>query len=626
MNITEFFEKCKASTIEMIELDESLLKIPNKEEWTKTMIRRGQRQRELFAENNAQLAEYYALLQGDLSPKQMEEICDGVRELYFSDIDEYDLIISSVDRILPYFREKKDYESIIFLLYAKVYEVLEIERRLVPGRKNHDAVALLKEIASFSEHYSEIKDRTTRNRIWTNYYNLIDIVWDNRLVNGEESYQSLKEMLRLWNSDEVQKLDKGDEEMLARIDRIQYEWTAVAYMHTKELSEEALAYLHDSTDYYWNRELAEAGSEWLVSVDTYSAKLMQRVYDGEISKEDSITIFTDYLQKYMAANGEKYSMDNLGSFATIPDCVVDIFYLYISGVQRLHMMLVSLELDPANYADVIKENLLILYEKWGILYKNLVSTFLDEIVSDDAFTLLGYVDDREFQKNFFERVIVRRDVTTYLHTMMVSAIAKTIANSILQEKPSLFEGLFGYTGEEVKLHSGEILDFIENAAMCHDVGKFAISVIINTQTRKITDDEFATIKLHPMRGYAITQRLEFLKPYGDVIAGHHKFYNGKGGYPEEFDNTTSAVKIIIDLITICDCIDAATDFLGRNYRTGKQIDSLAKEFMEGAGTRYNPKLAEYLAKNKPLQKKLNELLTIGRVDACFRVYDEKIKE
>ena len=35
--------------------------------------------------------------------------------------------------------------------------------------------------------------------------------------------------------------------------------------------------------------------------------------------------------------------------------------------------------------------------------------------------------------------------------------------------------------------------------------------------------------------------------YVDIARGHHKFYNGKGGYPNDFDNTASPERFMIDI-------------------------------------------------------------------------------
>ena len=44
----------------------------------------------------------------------------------------------------------------------------------------------------------------------------------------------------------------------------------------------------------------------------------------------------------------------------------------------------------------------------------------------------------------------------------------------------------------------------------------------------------------------ISQKLKY---YHDTTLGHHKWYNGKGGYPNDFDNTKSPYRFMIDIIT-----------------------------------------------------------------------------
>ena len=87
--------------------------------------------------------------------------------------------------------------------------------------------------------------------------------------------------------------------------------------------------------------------------------------------------------------------------------------------------------------------------------------------------------------------------------------------------------------------------------------------IIETQHRPLTDEEFGIIRSHPNRGGQYLSIDEDLARYVDIARGHHKFYNGKGGYPNDFDNTVSPECFMIDIITVCDCLDAATDQYGR---------------------------------------------------------------
>ena len=179
----------------------------------------------------------------------------------------------------------------------------------------------------------------------------------------------------------------------------------------------------------------------------------------------------------------------------------------------------------------------------------------------------------------------------------------------------------GYeTLEEVRQNRDEILDYICNCAMLHDVGKTQMVGVINQQTRPLTDREFGLLREHPDRGAILLHGDDVFEPYMDVILGHHKTYDGKGGYPADFDNTASEKKTMIDLITIADCTDAATDLLGRNYATGKNFYKLLEELEEGAGTRYNPQIVRIISESKRLKETLDNLTSTGRYSIYYEAY------
>ena len=55
---------------------------------------------------------------------------------------------------------------------------------------------------------------------------------------------------------------------------------------------------------------------------------------------------------------------------------------------------------------------------------------------------------------------------------------------------------------------------------------------------------------------------------------------------------------MIDLITLCDCLDAATDCYGRNYHQAKTVEQVLSEFERDSGVRYHPDLVRFL-RNSP---------------------------
>lgn len=101
---------------------------------------------------------------------------------------------------------------------------------------------------------------------------------------------------------------------------------------------------------------------------------------------------------------------------------------------------------------------------------------------------------------------------------------------------------------------------------------------------------------------------------------HQNFINGQGGYPANFDNTKSKYRPLIDLITICDCLDAATDFYSRNYQRAKSLDQVIEEFKEGALVRYNPDFVNILAKNSKLKDTLADIICNRRGEIYYTIY------
>ena len=128
--------------------------------------------------------------------------------------------------------------------------------------------------------------------------------------------------------------------------------------------------------------------------------------------------------------------------------------------------------------------------------------------------------------------------------------------------------------------------------------------------------------MHPQLGADMLSANPVFLPYRDVVLGHHKRYDGKGGYPTNFDNVDSVWKPIIDLITICDCIDAATDYLGRNYQRAKSFGTILGELKEGAGTWYHPGYVALMEDSIDLFEKLQDLTEKQREIIFYETYQK----
>ncbi|MBQ6441714.1 MAG: HD domain-containing protein [Lachnospiraceae bacterium] len=209
---------------------------------------------------------------------------------------------------------------------------------------------------------------------------------------------------------------------------------------------------------------------------------------------------------------------------------------------------------------------------------------------------------------------------TYVHSRMVAYLSRCIVSHLLEEEPSLFVGMPDCEDvESVKVHRDEILSFTFHAALCHDFGKLPMIDTIFIYGRRLLDFEFENIKQHPDLGAHLLGRNESTKRYLDVARGHHRWYDNSRGYPETFDTARSSVKTIIDIVACADCLDAATDTIGRSYNQGKTLEDFQKELAEGSGTRYAPYLYP-LFQRPEVQEDLQYFLTEGRQNNYKNTY------
>ncbi len=236
---------------------------------------------------------------------------------------------------------------------------------------------------------------------------------------------------------------------------------------------------------------------------------------------------------------------------------------------------------------------------------------------------IKYLKEEE-RIRYLNELNVATQVTTYAHSVNVAMIARELMEGILEYQPELLKGALGKIRHgKVLLNSKKCLDFIYEAAFYHDIGKNGIISTVNNDYRPLTDEEYAIIKTHPALGAELLKIAPSLyEKYHDTTLGHHKWYNGKGGYPEDFDNTKSPKRILIDIITLSDCMQAATERIGRNYKEGKTFDMVMEEFRKGAGTKYNPDLVKFIGTHDDVARDLAVLINDAWVDIYFNIYSK----
>ena len=215
---------------------------------------------------------------------------------------------------------------------------------------------------------------------------------------------------------------------------------------------------------------------------------------------------------------------------------------------------------------------------------------------------------------------VYSDKPLFIHTAMVREMSRAIFDHLIDHEPEFFNGVAGHDTAYIREHRDEMRALLDDCCMYHDLGKFWMSDITDNSMRRLTDDEFTLIKEHPLLFDDVYARAdendERFMCIRDCARTHHLWHDGTRGYPN-IPQTKN--RPFADILAIADSIDAATDFLGRPYNSGKTIDQLINEFQEGAGTRYGQTAAAALS-DENVRNRLHYLITDGRKEIYYRIY------
>lgn len=201
---------------------------------------------------------------------------------------------------------------------------------------------------------------------------------------------------------------------------------------------------------------------------------------------------------------------------------------------------------------------------------------------------------------------------TFVHSKMVGQISERLCCHLIDSEPELFVGILGTSNTEDVLNSREELqEFTYKSAICHDFGKIFIIDTILVYGRRLLDFEFDLIKSHPETGSELLSSHRSTSEYADIALFHHKWYDDSKGYPFDKKSADSRYKTIIDIVQCADCLDAATDTVGRSYNRGKTVEDYMEELKEGSGTRYAPWLYDLFCRPE-VREDIEYLLTDGR--------------
>ena len=135
--------------------------------------------------------------------------------------------------------------------------------------------------------------------------------------------------------------------------------------------------------------------------------------------------------------------------------------------------------------------------------------------------------------------------------------------------------------------SEEHVHATHTAALVHDVGKMCVPAEILSRPGKLSEVEFAIIKVHPRAGYDILKGIRFPGPVANIVLQHHERLDGSG-----YLSGLSGKDILLEarILGVADVVEAMASH--RPYRPPRGIGLALEEIWRNKGRLYDAKAVE----------------------------------
>jgi diguanylate cyclase (GGDEF)-like protein/putative nucleotidyltransferase with HDIG domain len=165
--------------------------------------------------------------------------------------------------------------------------------------------------------------------------------------------------------------------------------------------------------------------------------------------------------------------------------------------------------------------------------------------------------------------IEAKDHTTHTHLQRVRTYAVAVA-------------------KELNLSEDQI-EALRAAALLHDIGKLAVPEQIINKPGRLTPEEFEKMKVHPLVGAEILDRVAFPYPVAPIVRSHHERWDGTG-YPEGLAG--EEIPMGARILAAVDCLDALASH--RQYRPALPLAEAMAKVKEKSGTWFDPQVVDIL--------------------------------
>ncbi len=133
------------------------------------------------------------------------------------------------------------------------------------------------------------------------------------------------------------------------------------------------------------------------------------------------------------------------------------------------------------------------------------------------------------------------------------------------------------------------IEALRAAAILHDIGKLAVPEHISSKAGRLTPEEFEKMKIHPIVGAEILERVQFPYPVAPIVLAHHEKWDGSG-YP--YGLKGEQIPIGARILSVVDSLDVLSS--DKQYRPALPLEDAVAYISRESGKSFDPKIVDLL--------------------------------
>lgn len=435
---------------------------------------------------------------------------------------------------------------------------------------------LFGEAAGYIRYYDEIEDAETRGYIHRAMGNIaLGIHVDDRTA-AEKKFDAIRRSLQVLTDPVYQQKTPELPWELYIYKSHQERTTMLSYLRSYTATSRDIREVMESAQYVYDRQMEKARKKGIRPEARWLYAYYAASYHCGIHSLPEL--LKNLEQTYAAVPHDDYGGDGMYGNVFLP-------LVYSSYVGR-----------DNNLLEKKKPVVLLMYRRQLEYLKRMpkkedlnTQFYYIRICLENYLEYPGEVSFREY----ISQVIEGRYPETHIHSQVAARISGVLLQELLRENPTFLLGVRGTKSlGELMERQQELEDFLHEGSILHDIGKLKQLELYETPNRKRLEEEEEMHRRHSAYGGEILKRCPSTCEYAPFAMGHHRWYDGQGGYPQEYRREEVCDAALVDIVAVADYMDERCDPMGDCQTEIVSWEKMLEELKNYSGTRFAPAVVE----------------------------------